>query len=270
MRKTAITEPISRKPGDHFGSTNRSYEHPDFRISETRYAPAAIIPFHEHQHAALCFILSGRYDETYGRRTVEHGPGTLVLHPAGERHANRHHEAPVRLLVAELQPEYLSAMQDRLPVLIEPECRSGLGLIEGGRRIAGELLRADDVSPLAIEEAILASMAEVVRQRDGDRRAVAPWMLRIEDRIHSCFREKITLADLAGIAEVHPMHLVRAFRLRHGCTIGDYQRRLRIDAACHDLEDSGTPLAGLAAVLAATSLAACGSPSRYRRLSRSA
>jgi AraC-like DNA-binding protein len=36
------------------------------------------------------------------------------------------------------------------------------------------------------------------------------------------------------------------FRQIHGCTVGEYVRKLRINAACHDLNDSEIPLAEVA------------------------
>ena len=39
------------------------------------------------------------------------------------------------------------------------------------------------------------------------------------------------LGDLAREAGVHPMHLTRAFRAHFGCSVGDYQLRLRLDRA---------------------------------------
>jgi len=46
------------------------------------------------------------------------------------------------------------------------------------------------------------------------------------------------LADVARIAEVHPMHLAKLFRKRFGYSMGEYLRRQRIAWACAQLSRS--------------------------------
>ncbi len=41
-------------------------------------------------------------------------------------------------------------------------------------------------------------------------------------------------------------HLARTFRRCHGCTVGDYVRRLRMEFACQRLADSEAFLAQIA------------------------
>jgi AraC family transcriptional regulator len=38
----------------------------------------------------------------------------------------------------------------------------------------------------------------------------------------------VRLRDAAREAGVHPVYLARVFRARHGCSIGDYIRRMRV------------------------------------------
>ena len=47
---------------------------------------------------------------------------------------------------------------------------------------------------------------------------------------------------LAAAVGVHPSHLMRAFRQHHGCTVGEYVRRLRLEYACHLLSTTATSL----------------------------
>jgi AraC family transcriptional regulator len=65
--------------------------------------------------------------------------------------------------------------------------------------------------------------------------------------LHESFREPVSLALLADSAQVHETHLARAFRKRHGCTVGEYLRRLRVDAAAAGLEQSERPVSEIAA-----------------------
>jgi AraC family transcriptional regulator len=58
-----------------------------------------------------------------------------------------------------------------------------------------------------------------------------------------------TLSSLAAAVGLHPSHLARAFRARHGTSIGEYQRNLRIAAAARRLAHSDEPIATVAQAL---------------------
>ena len=66
------------------------------------------------------------------------------------------------------------------------------------------------------------------------------------DFVRAHFTESLTSEAVAFAAGVHPSHLMRAFHQRHGCTVGEYVRRLRIEYACHLLTNSDIPLGQIA------------------------
>jgi AraC family transcriptional regulator len=59
-------------------------------------------------------------------------------------------------------------------------------------------------------------------------------MREIEER----YAEPWSMAALAEIAGVHPVHLARAFRRSTGKTVGQYFRELRIRHACEELRST--------------------------------
>jgi AraC family transcriptional regulator len=61
--------------------------------------------------------------------------------------------------------------------------------------------------------------------------------------------EEVRLDELARLAGVHPAHLNRVFRRQHGCAVGEYVRRLRIDLAARELAGSQRPIADIAAAM---------------------
>jgi transcriptional regulator GlxA family with amidase domain len=62
-----------------------------------------------------------------------------------------------------------------------------------------------------------------------------PWLRRVIEQLHESPEVEWTLDALAAIADVHPVHLSRVFRLRLGMKIGDYVQRLRLDRAARML-----------------------------------
>jgi AraC family transcriptional regulator len=65
--------------------------------------------------------------------------------------------------------------------------------------------------------------------------------------LHARAPESAGLTELAAIAQVHPAHLARTFRVSFDCTIGEYTRRLRVAQARELLASSALSIAAIAA-----------------------
>jgi AraC family transcriptional regulator len=93
-------------------------------------------------------------------------------------------------------------------------------------------------------------MAEVSRRRVKTAENTSPrWLERTRELLHAHFTEDMTLKRIAGAVGTHPVHLARVFRQYHGCTIGEYVRRLRIESACRELALTDAPLSQIALAL---------------------
>jgi AraC family transcriptional regulator len=64
--------------------------------------------------------------------------------------------------------------------------------------------------------------------------------------IRERFSEGLTLDDISAAAGVHPVHISRAFRRHHRCTVGDYVRRLRVEYASRHMLTSKETLLEIA------------------------
>lgn len=111
-----------------------------------------------------------------------------------------------------------------------------------------ELGISDCASPLAIEGLLLEAAVQVGRHSEREPEKLAPvWLSRARDFIQEESANNITLGEIATAAGVHPVHLARVFHRRFGCTIAEYLRRLRVDAASRAIAQSDAPLAQIAA-----------------------
>jgi AraC family transcriptional regulator len=105
----------------------------------------------------------------------------------------------------------------------------------------------DALSPLVVEGLALELAGEAVRAPAGGRRPGDPrWLGRVRELLHARFREPLSLHALAREAGVHAAHLARVFRRSCGRTVGDYVRRLRVEAACRQLETGSASLIEIA------------------------
>jgi AraC-like DNA-binding protein len=74
--------------------------------------------------------------------------------------------------------------------------------------------------------------AAVCAVRRATRREVTRRVALATDYIHSCYERPMTLADVGAAAALSPHHLLRLFKLVHGCTPREYlqARRTRVAA----------------------------------------
>jgi AraC family transcriptional regulator len=106
----------------------------------------------------------------------------------------------------------------------------------------------DPLSALSAEGLGIELLSETLRPLFQTQSRTEPdWLRTVHEILHDRYREPLTLNELAGAVGVHPVHLARAFRKRYDCCIGDLIRRLRTEAACHELLHSDASLAEIAA-----------------------
>jgi AraC family transcriptional regulator len=110
------------------------------------------------------------------------------------------------------------------------------------RRAYLESANADDVAELTIDSAALMLTAALARESWGGQR----WMPIVRDYLHAHFRQRLSLKEIAAAAGIHPVHLSRAFPSRHGLTLGEYVRALRVDYAARALMTTRRPIAEIA------------------------
>jgi AraC family transcriptional regulator len=234
--------------GQFYGASVRTREVHGFRLTESRFDPGAVIPVHGHEAAHFCVVLEGGYAEYYAGRVRRCSPGRLILHPPGETHANRIEETGARDLSVELLPGGRGPLPDGLNLFRGPADFCGGPPVWSARKLSREFHRHDAASRLAIESLALEVLAAVARADAAPAAGGGPprWLRRVLESLHDRLSEDLSLAGLAEEAGVHATHLARTFRRHHGCSVGEYVRRLRVEAACRQLAESAAGLADIA------------------------
>jgi AraC family transcriptional regulator len=249
-RSTLSTEnPMATKlaPGTFFGQTLGSLEVAGLTFAESVYTTRLAIPTHEHTNAFFYFVIEGRYEEVYGRKTRIGSPSTLAFHPAGEPHSNHWHSAGGRVFHIDISRARARSISEHGPILDSPAEFLGGVAPWLASRLYREYRRSQGASPLAMEGLALEILAELARNGANVPERTPPyWLLRARDVLHDRFAENLSFDEVAAEVSVHPVHLARVFRRHYGCTPGDYVRRLRVEFACRQLASSDMPLIGIA------------------------
>ncbi|HET6361104.1 MAG TPA: AraC family transcriptional regulator [Gemmatimonadota bacterium] len=267
---------ITLPEGTFFGVERARRQVGGLLMTETAYRPGDALPRHDHARAYFCLVLRGGFTERDGRRVRECGSATVIFHPPGAAHSDRFGPGASGCFNLELEDPWLERMREGvggLPsdsVVFRQQRANWIA-----RHLHDEFGSTDPAARLAIEGLALALLADVARPagRAGDR--TPRWVDRAAEIVRAAFPDIPGLSAIAAEIGVHPVHLARVFRSRHGCSIGEYARRLRVERAAEALRDPEVPIARVAHRLGyadqshfarsfrrATGL----SPSEYRRI----
>ena len=234
--------------GQFYGALRGMRRVAGLTLSETGYRPGMVVPAHVHDHALMVFVLRGGFVERSAKRRRDCEPGTLIFHPSSEPHAHEFYAAEARCFTVNLGGGWQDRLQEHgsgsLDRPLGTHATRATWLAEHLHR---EFARDDAASPLAIEGYTLAILGELAREVDPARRGSAPtWLARALDLLHERCLDNLDLAAISSEVGVHPVHLARQFRRYHGCTMGEYVRRLRIEYACQQLAHTREPLSSIA------------------------
>ncbi|ESQ87026.1 helix-turn-helix transcriptional regulator [Asticcacaulis benevestitus] len=214
-------------------------------IRISRYAPHEVMTAHMHDDTSLSLVLAGTYEETIRGKSDAYSTGALLVCPPHEQHAQRFSADGLFKLVLAPSLSTIARLDDVVHLCEAPILRS-TAIADVGRRILGELRLDDDFSGAVIEglsHELIGLFGRGHRQSGSGR--------------PSCLRAaleylRVTESPLCSLAEVAvatghcPERLSAAFRRHMGTTLGEYQRRLRVERAADLLARSRLPISEIA------------------------
>jgi len=219
----------------------------DFSLVESVYPASSVMARHTHELAHISIVLRGAYAERYGRKERLAAPSLLVIHPPDEDHSVVFKSAGARVFSIHLKPLWLERVRDYSKVLDSPADFSGGYPASLALRLYREFRETDEVAPLMIESLALEIIAAATRHAVTPCGQKTPrWLEQAREMLHATFAGQVTLAGVARAVGVHPVYLASGFRKHYRCTVGEYVRRLRIEAACREVSGTDAPLCEIA------------------------
>lgn len=219
-----------------------------FSLKEFSQPPNCRLPWHEHAHASICFVVSGFYTERARGREQECQSQSMVFKPAAEPHADVFGRSGGRCLLIEVLPARAEHVEQFLRLTSMPRLARSARLAALGARLHGEFHETDLAASLALEGLILEVLADASRSIANESPSAQPrWLRNARDLLHDQAGDPLTLLGVASAVGVTPSHLARTFRKRYGCTVGEYVRRLRIERAAHELAGSRATISEISA-----------------------
>jgi AraC family transcriptional regulator len=233
--------------GAYFGRSVRSREVAGLILTEKVHPLGERTPPHSHVQPYLCFVLEGAWEERSDSGARWCAPQTLIYHPPGDVHSDHFRDNAGHVFAIEMDHTWHERLDLLADVLQEPRVVESGAPAAVAMRLYDESRRRDSPSALLIEGLMLELLGSLARFRAGIAVSPAPaWLRNTEEILHARFRQPPSIREMAALAEVHPVHLARAFRSRYGCSISEYVCRLRVEAACTAMSTTKRTLSDIA------------------------
>lgn len=246
-------------------------------VIHNRYPAGHQLEQHEHDVATVYLVLRGSHEERGRGKAIDCTCGSVIFSPRGACHSDHYGNAGGEAFLIEIPERVLEHARDGGILLDDPLHLAGGSAAPVMRRLHEEMERSDELTPISFE-ALLLQLLVVLRREGSPRAPQAPqWLARVRELVNDRFAERLSLADVAASAGVHPIHLATTFHRVFGMTFGAYLRSVRVEHARRALIASDKTVAEIAL--------ACGffdqshlsrvfrettgsSPARYRLLAR--
>ena len=203
---------------------------------------------HSHEVCSFTIVLDGEYRENIRGREMEHRSGAMLFYPAGEVHSQSFGPTGSRKLIFCPNITCLEFLEGVKVPLAQAPFLSNAPVRELARRVVQELLKPDSFSEMVLEGTLLELVGVFGRTCETGLRyePIPRWLKECRTLLEQQSGAGMTHEMLAAHVNKHPVHVAKAFRKAFGETIGDCQRRLRLEKAESLLCKAGIPLAELA------------------------
>jgi AraC family transcriptional regulator len=225
----------------------QSFAAPDALSVQLIHYPAGLqLAPHAHNSAGFAFTFSGGYVERYAGIAFTCRSGVITFSPPGELHSNAFDGAPSRCLVVDLNPAWLQSLELAPSFASRPDFFKGDPFTAVARRFVRELGESDSATSLVMRALTMELIALAMRGEERRYRRAPGWLVRVRERLTDDFAQNASLAELARVAGVHPVHLAAQFRAHFGCTVGEFLRHRRIEFASEEIRAGEASLLDIA------------------------
>ena len=205
-------------------------ESPAGTLREMAYPQGWCEERHRHRNASLIYTVAGDHWAAHSLGGDVCKAGTVRYLPAGEPHETYFPLGSTSVLL-EVKPSILELAAEHGRLVERPgEVRDARAAALGAR-LHQELLTADQLSPLDVEDAALQLLLAREPAGRAGRRNAPRWVLRIGEQLREELAARFALLAIARSVGRHPVQVSRQFHQHFGCTMSDYVRRARVARA---------------------------------------
>lgn len=215
-------------------------------VCRIEYRDGSSYEEHGNERASILFVEDGRLLKTFGRKTLTVPRDSMLLIPPSYLQIDKF-ESNTVLLAAEIPEHLLAELLSHGVTLHDHVQIADCDVPQFRSRLTRELRHPDDLSGLIFPAIFTEILAHAARKRRWEEPRPALWLRKARELLHDRMLEPLRLREIADAVEVDPGQLSRAFRQSFGASPGEYLRRLRVEHAAREIEQTTKPIAEIAA-----------------------
>jgi AraC family transcriptional regulator len=228
--------------GRFFGARSRRFEAPHALLTEVVHAEGRELPEHDHALAYFCMLVDGRYAEATHGRELSYSRYEVGFHPARATHRDVVGREGGRFLCLEIRPSLFA--RDDVRLRSDPRMLPATVSVQLLRVLRA--LRGGTLSALTLESAAWELCGDASDDRPVAERGTPAWLSNVVAMLEDDYARPMTVQEIARDVGLHPVHVAREFRRRHGITVGEYANQVRVRAACGAIRRGEGTLAAIA------------------------
>jgi len=215
-------------PGNFFGQINQTKKLGGIISTDTGYTHD-YVDWHYHENAYFTFILEGKIIEQSKNQTYQCTAGSLLFHNWQEAHCNIKPKGFTRGFHIELNNKWLTDFDIDISKLGGSIniCNPGIKILL--HQIFKETKVMDNVSAVSIQQLLLQVFYQLLYDDKNFTNKNPLWVNKLKEILHDDLVQTLSLDHLAGLLNIHPVHLSRDFIKYFNCNLGEYIRRIRIE-----------------------------------------
>jgi len=216
--------------GEYFGSTQRTIIANNLVLTESFFSPYNQLPQHYHDNPYLCYVVKGRYNEKSDKTSLECEKNDIIIHASHSEHTNTFDVSPATCFNIEFSNQWLEKLNNH-GIYFEKTIKvnhppSSFLLYKAYK----EFREFNSLTPLMIEGLVIEALVHLTR-KELKYKTNSNSITKIVSIIKERYDDELSLIYLAKQVHVHPVHLSREFKKQMGCTIGEFQRNIRVNNA---------------------------------------
>lgn len=212
----------------------------DCVISHTHYSTKKNNPdWHYHENVHICFVFQGGKAETRHQTLYTQKNGSIFFYHAEEKHRWISPQPISKSANIELGYDFLKKYH-----LSEYAIKQAIEKNIDARAI---MLKMQQEMLFGTTTALQALLLELVSYQEKPLKNDYPrWVIKLTELLHDQWNEPLTLAMMAQEVGVHPVTISKFFRKYFACTLGEYQRKLKVDQSIQLIKNSPLSLSEIA------------------------
>ena len=229
--------------GEYTGEIINKLQIEGSMISNTLYSTLENNPeWHYHENLHICFVFEGGKAETKHQTTYSKKEGSLFFYHAEEHHRWISPTPTSKSANIEIERSFLNTYnlsEDDIKTAITTNASAKALIL----KMQKELLQPDQNKFLHLQTLLL----ELVAYQTQKTYAIKPqWVILLKQLLHDCWNEVLSLKEIAIQVGAHPVTISKHFRKYFNCTLGEYQRKLKIENSIDLIKNTSLSLSEIA------------------------